>query len=357
VHKTLAPPATTKPTFEYVEPDKLRFDPNNPRFSSTGTKDPEQIQRLLEQEPHLALELVDSFLENGFIDYEPLVVRREGDHFIVVEGNRRLAAVRHILANEKSYGQRSSMLDDLRSIPVLVFPEGAEAEERKQQRVYLGVRHLFGYRDWPPESKARFLDAQIKQRPDLQRTMRELNIKRSEIQRYVVPYRLRKSADSLLKPYVDQDFWVLGEALNRGGIKEYLGLEIDPESLRILDFDRKKLRNLLEFLYGVPKDGKRDNRRISETREISQLARVLAAPAAAAVLERGKSLEEAQLFIRSPQENRDGLRKAVQDLNALIKRLMSKTPKDAASKSLLATFEDFRKAALQFLRDGKKPRV
>jgi len=97
--------------------------------------------------------VVDSFLENGFIDYEPLVVRRKDGHYVVVEGNRRLASIRHIRQNRDRYLNRSSRLDDLESIPVLIFPEQPDAQDVKEQRVYLGVRHLFGFREWPSDAK------------------------------------------------------------------------------------------------------------------------------------------------------------------------------------------------------------
>jgi len=144
------------PAFKYVAPSDLRFDPSNPRFAGVSARySQDQIQDALEKEPHYAVQLVDSFLENGFIDYEPLVVRHEGRHYVVVEGNRRLAAIRHILANREKYADRSKRLADLERIPVLVFPERSGTQNEKEQRVYLGVRHLFGFRDWPAESKAR----------------------------------------------------------------------------------------------------------------------------------------------------------------------------------------------------------
>ncbi len=93
-----------------------------------------------------------SLVENGFIDYEPLVVKRHGKRFTVVEGNRRLAAIREIRANPDRYSERKS---DLSSIPV-VFPEKPDDQQKNEMRVYLGVRHLFGFRDWPPLSKAQY---------------------------------------------------------------------------------------------------------------------------------------------------------------------------------------------------------
>src|SRR6266536_6024615 len=112
---------------KYVSPDLLDFDPENPRFAgrfSGYTQD--RIQSEISKEPYYALELVDSLVENGFIDYEPLVVKRQGDRFTVIEGNRRLAAIREIRAHPERYAGRKT---DLAQIPVRVFPETPDEQQ------------------------------------------------------------------------------------------------------------------------------------------------------------------------------------------------------------------------------------
>jgi hypothetical protein len=346
-----------RPQFTYVSPDHLRFDPTNPRFGSAGGgKGQDEIQKFLEEPPHYALQIVDSFLANGFIDYEPLVVRRDGDHFIVVEGNRRLAAVRHILKNRAEYVQKSTKIDDLLEIPVLVFPEATGPQE-EEQRVYLGVKHLFGFRDWPAESKARFLDSHIRSKEDLARTMRELNIKKAEISRYVVPYRLRKAAGKLWEPYRTQEFWVLGEGLNRSGVKEYVELKVDNDSLQVREFNRDKLKAVLQFIYGTPEGGRLVNKKVPETRELSTLSKVLAVKRAAAVLEKGGSLDEAKLFIETPQESLNSLKRLVNELKLLLKGVLARNRRQQESKTLLKRFAAFEESVREFIRDAKKPGI
>lgn len=350
----MASPEAQRPRFAYVSPDRLRFDPSNPRFGGlSGNPTQDSIQTILEREPHYAHELVDSFLENGFIDYEPLVVRRDGENFVVVEGNRRLAAIRHILAHRNQYQEKSSRLDDLSNIPVLVFPEIAGAQEEKEQRVYLGVRHLFGFREWPAESKARFLDGNIRKKEDLARILRELNIKKNEVGRYLVPYRLRKAAKTIWDPYRNQDFWVLGESLNRSGIKEYVELEVDRDSLTVESFNEKKLKNLLEFIYGTPDGGKLAGRRIRETRDISTLAKILASKRAATVLEKGHSLDEAALFIESRQESLARLGRLVRELKLLLKGVLGIKAQDSDAKAALAHFKEFEENIKRFIQNAK----
>lgn len=338
---------SSDPTFTYVHPDRLRFDPANPRFV-TEANTQEQIQALLEKEPHLALELTASFLENGFIDYEPLVVRSENEHYIVVEGNRRLAAIRHILAHRTQYLGKSERLGDLQRIPVLVFPTSPSPQRDKEQRVYLGVRHLFGFREWPPESKARYLDAQIKTPTDLDRLARELNIKRQDIQRYLIPYRLRKDARRLWDEHRDQDFWVLGEGLSRAGIKAYIDLDVDRASLKIRGFSRPKLAFLLKFIYGTPAKGRSD-RVVKETRQLSSLAKALQHKRATAALEKGRSLAEASVLLASESESRSRLKELLGECKAIVATFKS----EPGATELSAGFKAFADAARRFLKDGR----
>lgn len=336
-------------TFDKVSPEQLLFDPNNPRFGGEArTKSQEQILEMLEGEPHLALLLVDSLLENGFIEYEPLVVRRQSENYVVVEGNRRLAAVKHILAHPEKYADRPGGVPNLQQIPLLIFPEATSEEEGKDLRVFLGVHHLFGYREWPADSKARFLDRQVRSRADLDRAVRELGIKKSEIRRYLVPYRVRRMADDLWRPYQDQDFWVLGESLMRTGIRNYIELDVDNASLKVRDFNRRKLKNLLAFIYG---DGA--EKTVTETRHMSTLAKVLTSRQAAAELEKGSTLEEAALLVETREESIHTLERMVAQLRILLNKVLRKHSKVHSLRPLLLAFERFAGAAKAFIRDAR----
>lgn len=139
-----------------VPVEDLKFDPENPRFGGEAKrKDQDQIRKYIEGQPHYALDLVGSIVENGFLPYEPLIVRREGDKFVVIEGNRRLAAVLSVLS-EPQGKYPPEVTAPLRNIPVLVFPEGPHHGESEAELRYLGVKHLFAFRDWPPSARPCF---------------------------------------------------------------------------------------------------------------------------------------------------------------------------------------------------------
>jgi hypothetical protein len=51
----------------------------------------------------------------------------------------------------------------------------------------------------------------------------------------------------------EDDFWMLGEALGREGVKKFIQLDVDSTDLHINSFDKSKFRLVLDDLYG-PKE-------------------------------------------------------------------------------------------------------
>ena len=319
-----------KARYQKVDVGDLRFDPENPRLGgATRRKDQPQIQKYLEQAPHYALDLVGSMVENGFLPYEPLIVRKKGHQFFVIEGNRRLAAVLSILSDSTRKYSRA-VKDSLKKIPVLVFPPGVSVADREEVSRYLGVKHMFGFRDWPPLSKAMFLDRRLRSKKDMGQVLRELNITRQEAARYLIPYRLTREAKKLFKKVNTEDFWSLAESFGRTNIKAYIQLDVDRRSMRIKFYDPIRLRYLTQFLYGK-------KRRVTDTRQLSALSRVLGSTTAARKLERGATLDEASLYI-SKQETLGHL---LRELVRLFEKIRKLSPGKDDSAKMLSVTEDF----------------
>lgn len=340
-----------KASLHYLAPKVMDFDTSNPRFGGQlNTATQEEIQKQLMAEPYFAAELIDSLLANGFIDYEPLVVRRKGERFVVVEGNRRLAAIREIEAHPDIYKGRT---EDLGEIPALVFPEQPDAQQKNEMRVYLGVRHLLGFREWPPLSKAQFLDRESRAPGGLDSVINEMRISKSQARRFLVPFRLL--LDAKLEIPKGEDFWVLGEALQRSGIKKFVQLEVDSSTLEIVDYNKKNLNLLLDDLYGPEKkDGTRDANKkvVGETRELSRLSRVLGSEKAAAALRAGKTLEEAEIHVDTREESLKRLEKIAHELGVVVKKVTAGR-KDSVSQSLNSACKALGAATDGFLANEK----
>src|SRR5437867_3675858 len=76
-----------------IELSTLEFDPENPRTVERLGRDASQgqIEEFLRGGEMKARDLIPSFITNGYIPYEPLIVKqgKRKNRFVVVEGNRR----------------------------------------------------------------------------------------------------------------------------------------------------------------------------------------------------------------------------------------------------------------------------
>ncbi len=341
------------PEFKRVSPDDLLYDPENPRFGDdfkAKSNQQDQIQKYLFGRPNFASELVDSFLENGFIEYEPLVVRPvSGDKWLIVEGNRRLAAIKHIRSHPLEYAPAAIQRLDL--VPVITFPSAQNATAKNNIRVYLGVRHLFGFREWPPYSKALFLDAEIN-RSGLPKILKEMRLTKDTVRRLVVPLRLLLKTDTLLAN--NEDFWVLAEALTRTGTKQFISLNINPDTYDVVSVNKSRFLELLEFLYGKKVKQARDpaTKVVSETREVKLLAKVLVSDKAYKVLAKSRNLEDAAILVDTRAEGMGRLHRLAKSAPIIAKQVTegSKSPE---AEDLRVSALAFAKAAARFLNKQK----
>lgn len=141
--------------------EKLLLDTENPRLELPKTASQETVLVQLHQD-HRLEELMSSLISNGYFHEEPLVAvpaKNKKGFFVVVEGNRRLAALKLLLdeqlaAKLKVLGvpdASSGQLDRLRQVPVKVYAE------RQEVLPYLGFRHITGIKEWDAASKARYI--------------------------------------------------------------------------------------------------------------------------------------------------------------------------------------------------------
>ena len=77
-----------------IETEKLNFDPENPRFFRLDRELDldETVSEMLEDEG--VKDLMESIGTKGYFPGEPLLVTEDAGRYIVMEGNRRLAAVK-----------------------------------------------------------------------------------------------------------------------------------------------------------------------------------------------------------------------------------------------------------------------
>jgi ParB-like chromosome segregation protein Spo0J len=173
------PPPAAQRQVEWVSIDDLLLDPLNPRLPD-GMENASQPQllRTLAREYHLQ-DLGQSIADNGYFAEEPLVAvpAKTTSTFTVVEGNRRLAALK-LLANPAAAPTTSRKrwegLSDSRHVavteaPVLIY------QDRAQVAPYLGFRHITGVLPWDPYQKGRYIAQLIElQHKTLQQAARDI---------------------------------------------------------------------------------------------------------------------------------------------------------------------------------------
>ncbi|HCD6481590.1 TPA: ParB N-terminal domain-containing protein, partial [Klebsiella pneumoniae] len=145
---------------QYIETGKLEFDPENPRFyrlNERAGSDDAVIEEMLDDES--VQDLMLSIGEQDYFPGEPLLVVKKGKKFVVVEGNRRLAAVKLLNGDLKPPKKKEKgvqlILDEAdykpRNLPCLVY------KNREDVLRYIGYRHITGVKEWDALSKAKYL--------------------------------------------------------------------------------------------------------------------------------------------------------------------------------------------------------
>jgi ParB-like chromosome segregation protein Spo0J len=280
---------------QYLPLDQLDFDPKNPRIVERLGENPTQSQieaRLLGTEMK-ARELVPSFIENGYIPYEPLIVRPQDETFVVIEGNRRLAALRSMVKSGDPDEQQAVQRHRLDSVPCLIF-----SGDEKQLLAYLGLRHLSKTKDWSTSAKGAFVERVLREKIDIREAARLTNTTTNNLRLILLTRRLFDQARVLGLDLTSTGaegetiFWHLGDAVRRTRTKTYLKLEESPDPLQSPSFDQTKFENLIGWLFGNTKT--RQQRIIGSIRNIGDLDLCLGDDRATRALENGASLTEAQ---------------------------------------------------------------
>ncbi len=147
---------------------QLLFDPNNYRFhddpdfvAAQESRFPEKsvqekaMQRLRNESLKT---LKESIITNGFLPVERLVVRKYSDdplRYLVLEGNRRLAALRWIQDDFQSgVSIPEEVQQTLEAVPVLIAPEDADPSF---YQALMGIRHVSGIRPWAGYQSAKLI--------------------------------------------------------------------------------------------------------------------------------------------------------------------------------------------------------
>lgn len=316
---------------QQIDPQYLELDTENPRFGLSEKASQQDALKFLFETSDIR-ELWLSINANGFLDYEPLVAWQPDkgtERYIVVEGNRRLAAVKTLLKpdliadfSKTSVPQISDKAKaTLKSLPVTVIANKDDADE------YIGFRHVNGSRTWDPIPKARFslkLLTKLRKQANLSEQERiailsqQIGDQPTQLIRNMFAFMVLKQADAkgllpenfLQRP--KNDFSHLYSILSNPDTRAYIGLglsAIKPEQIQenpVPASHLKKLGYLMDWLFGSA-DGMSPSLIRSQGQDRPILQRVIACERAVETLEQTRDFDYARQL--SGVDNQDWMTK------------------------------------------------
>ena len=323
--------------FEILHIDQLELDKKNPRLPDTVAREEKEIIKYLARKTNIE-NLMLSIGVNDFFPGEAIVVTStENDKYIVLEGNRRLAALR-LLQDSTLAGNISGIAkasEEAKYTPTEIPVHVVSSRDDALQ--YLGFRHISGVQRWDPMAKARYLKLLFDKtcgEPEKRYAIvaREIGSRRDAVRRNLdalAVYEVIKNYNFFGVENLDEEnvqFGVFYTAIGNFEIASFIGIRVgnklthpivNPSSLK-----EESLRELTEWMFKKDSWG---SSRLGESRNIAKLGEVIAHPKALAEFRKGVSLDIAfdstvdnqQEFLRDISIATDHLKKANSNLDSV----------------------------------------
>ena len=242
----------------------LTFDLKNPRLPEFGlTKESTEAEviKMLWNAMDVR-ELVLSIAASGFFQHEPLIVAREDGKNVVIEGNRRLAAVRVLIdqglaesLNADAPRVAASAQEALMELPTI-------SATREEAWRHLGFKHVNGPAKWASYAKARYV-AEVHRLYgiELADIAKQIGDTHRTVQRLFRGLMVIEQAERL-RVFSRDDRWRnhfsfshLYTGLNYAGISEFIGLrpEAGERENPVPPEKHQQLGELFLWMYGSKK--------------------------------------------------------------------------------------------------------
>lgn len=329
----------------YKKSTDLLFDKENPRLVEFGAADfsEEKLINLLWREMAVD-ELVMSILAYGFFQHEPLyVMAGQSEKFIVLEGNRRLAAIRSILnpgivAGGKMDKFKEQISQDLRieledHIPVIIL------KSRQSAWQLLGFKHVNGPAKWGSYAKAKYiaqvhnefgvpLDRIAEQIGDTNKTVRKLYQGLMVLEQ--AEQQVEFSMDDIKTPRLF--FSHLYTALGYEKFRNHIGVPDDFEAPNpVPEENKRQLQEVMDWLFGSKK---RNVEQLVKTQNpyLRQFVEILGNDLSVSALRAGSNLDVA--YDLTVDDN-DALREALVKARLALDKATSKVGSFAGDEGLV----------------------
>jgi len=306
---------------EYIPVADLVFDPENPRLPSTvrikkadADYENEVINWMLQYEN--VIELMSSIGEKGFFAAEPiLVVEVEEGKFEVIEGNRRLTAVKLLNNPTLAQKKKNTIADLMSEVRLGMIPTeipSIKFENRSDVLGYLGYKHITGVQPWDSLAKAKYLKQLLETLPadsfsNHCKTLAKIIGSKGNYVRLLLVgvniYDKIEEENFYEIPNLNEETFSFGTfytALNRENIANYIGIIFSDEN-PIENLDEKNLKDISKWLFEKNSEG---FTRVGESRNLTHLNKILdpTYPKSLQAFKDGKTLFEAVRLTNHPLE-------------------------------------------------------
>ena len=324
--------------FGEIDIESLEFDRDNPRLpTSVQGGDDASILKYLATKTGIE-NLMQSIGENGFFPGEAIVVIPQGtEKYTVIEGNRRLAALRLLqdpkLVNLSSI-ERAAREADNKPITIPVYV----VQSREETLQYLGFRHISGVQRWDPLAKARYLESlfdKTQGEPDqrYRSVAREIGSNSTTVRRNLdalAAYKIIEDKDFYDIPNIEEETFQFGTfytAVSNADIANFIGTKHDGTPSDPITnpgvVNDEHLEELVRLMF--VKDARLGTTKLGESRNIGKLGTVLSDTNSLQAIRLGQSLESAYRltphgrddFIRHMNQAIEELKQANANLHAV----------------------------------------
>jgi hypothetical protein len=297
-----------------VPTGNLHFDPDNPRFYRLGRGDLSEYSIIEEMVDNEGLfDLMRSIGEQGYFQGEPLLVAEEEGRYVVIEGNRRLAAVKLLKGEIQAPPRRTQsvrqLIDEAKTLPGDSLPCIIYSSRQDVLR-YLGYRHITGIKQWDSLSKARYLasvrDTFYSRLPipeQMKSLANDIGSRSDYVAQLLAAFNLYDTAENssffgLRISQNDVEFSYLTTALNYTNITDWLGLESRKDTVQS-GLNQEHLKELFAWMFVQDQQGRTI---LGESRNLKELAAVIGSESGIASLRKDGDLSTAFLFSEGPLE-------------------------------------------------------
>lgn len=265
---------------ENINTEDLLLDPNNPRFSkhhdemtSDARLANEEVQadayaRMNNKENRFEIEeLVEAIMTDGYIHVDKIFVKKVNSKYLVIEGNRRVTAIKKILKDhsDKISDERKK---EISTMPCIVV-DGADPEANNIIRKILGLRHHGSILQWKPLPAAfnlyqEYMMELCEADPDkakdpnnfiflpnvAKKVASTFSVKGNDVKQKVKLYRIYQQLIEASRQHPDvvnsDSFSMIEETIARTGLKSYF--EYDEKSSTFSD---EGIELMLDLYFGL----------------------------------------------------------------------------------------------------------